>query len=53
MTMFTFKFVVPANAGTHTPCPLFMALWQTPFVITSAGGYGAPRARGRRQMEIT
>jgi hypothetical protein len=53
MMMLAFKFVVPANAGTRTPCPLFMALWQTPFAVTSTGGYGSPRARGRRQTEIT
>jgi hypothetical protein len=34
-----FKFVVPANAGTHTPCYLIVALGQTPFVITNTDGY--------------
>ena len=38
MMKLAFKLVVPANAGTRTPCRLIVALGQRPFVITSAGG---------------
>src|SRR6266849_982279 len=33
--------VVPANAGTHTPCHLCFARWSIPSVTTNAGGYGS------------
>ena len=39
--------VVPATAGTHTPCPLDWARWQRPFAITNAAGYGSRRSPGR------
>ena len=45
MVLRAFCFVVPAKAGTHTPCPLGLARWQRPFVTTSAGGYGSRRSR--------
>ncbi len=35
MMTLAFKFVVPANAGTHTPSPLGLARWQRPFAATS------------------
>src|ERR1700730_14715051 len=41
--------VVPAKAGTHTPCPIVGAMWQRPFATKNTGGYGSPRARGRRE----
>jgi hypothetical protein len=39
--------VVPANAGTHTPCHLFLALGQIPCVRSNAEGYGSRRSPGR------
>src|SRR5712691_3999612 len=36
------------GAGTHTPRPCFLARWLTPSAPTDEGGYGSPRARGRR-----
>ena len=40
--------VVPANAGTHTPCPLVSAVEWTPFDIADARGYGSLRSQGRQ-----
>src|SRR5213595_3050064 len=40
--------VVPANAGTHTPRPHFLAKWLTASAPTNDGGYGSPLSRGRR-----
>src|ERR1700681_3015474 len=40
--------VVPANAGTHTPCHLVLALGQRPSATMSARGYGSRRSPGRR-----
>src|SRR6202171_4918480 len=39
--------VVPAYAGTHTPCRLVSALGQMPFVTAKARGYGSRRSPGR------
>src|SRR5882724_3225242 len=39
--------VVPANAGTHTPCRLQEAPWQMPSAIGKARGYGSRRSPGR------
>src|SRR5258708_39193379 len=38
--------VVPAKAGTHTPCPLDIA---RPAKPSGCGGYGSPPSRGRQQ----
>jgi hypothetical protein len=35
--------VVPAKAGTHTPCVLVSAVWRTPSLTTHARGYGSRR----------
>ena len=40
--------VVPANAGTHTPRPINLALWPQPFFATNTCGYGSLRSQGRR-----
>src|SRR5450759_4789679 len=42
--------VVPAQAGTHTPCPLDGA---RPAKTSSIGGYGSPPARGRHLRFIS
>src|SRR5215213_1546566 len=34
-----FRFVVPAEGGTHTPCPLRSS------ISSSRGGYGSPLSR--------
>jgi len=39
--------VVPAKAGTHTPCRHVKALWLTLFFNSNARGYGFPPSRGR------
>jgi hypothetical protein len=39
--------VVPANAGTHTPCAIVYAMRQMPSANITARGYGSPRSRGR------
>src|SRR3984885_11532574 len=39
--------VVPAKAGTHTPCRLISAVWRRPFATSKARGYGSPPSRGR------
>src|ERR1019366_6639719 len=36
------------GAGTHTPQPRVLARWLTASAPTNDGGYGSPRARGRR-----
>jgi len=41
------SIVVPANAGTHTPCPLALAVEWTPFDTADAWGYGSLRSQGR------
>jgi hypothetical protein len=45
--------VVPAKAGTHTPCRL---LWETLFddfrATTNACGYGSLRSQGRRAFSL-
>src|ERR1700687_124205 len=43
--------VVPAKAGTHTPRPVVLAVWQTAFVTTGFSGYGSPLSRGRRELK--
>src|ERR1035437_5642151 len=43
----TFQRVVPANAGTHTPCLLVLALGQIPSATSKARGYGSLRSQGR------
>ncbi len=40
--------VVPANAGTHTPCHFVLALGQRPFFTLHDRGYGSRRSPGRR-----
>src|SRR3954452_11087265 len=42
-----FPRVVPANAGTHTPCRRFLTLGQMPFSTMTAGGQGSRRSPGR------
>ena len=42
------SFVVPAKAGTHTPCHLVAARSQRPSITTNAGGYGSLLSQGRR-----
>jgi hypothetical protein len=39
--------VVPANAGIHSPCPLFLALGQKPCIRSDASGYGSQRFQPR------
>ncbi len=45
-----FMPVVPAKAGTHTPCPIVSAQEQMPSLTISARGYGSPPSRGRRSL---
>ena len=42
--------VVPAHAGTHTPCPLFFAVGSMPSFPTNARGDGSLRSQGRRDV---
>src|SRR4051812_22864494 len=42
----SYSAVVPAKAGTHTPCPLDVA-WQMKY--RKRGGYGSPPSRGRQR----
>src|ERR1700694_1276716 len=48
----TLPLVVPAHAGTHTPCRLNWARGQTASAVTSAGGYGSLLSQGRREERI-
>ena len=41
-------FVVPAKAGTHTPCRLVSAVRLMPSAVVNARGYGSPPSRGRQ-----
>jgi len=41
--------VVPANAGTHTPCPLVSAVEWIPSDTIDARGYGSRRKAGTTQ----
>ena len=43
------SLVVPAKAGTHTPCHLVAARSQRPSITTNAGGYGSLLSQGRRK----
>src|SRR5260370_1373974 len=40
--------VVPAKAGTHTPCPSLRARGQRPSATTRAGDYGSLLSQGRQ-----
>ena len=44
--------VVPANAGTHTPRPHFLAQWLTASAPTNDGGYGSSLSRGRQNTRF-
>src|SRR6202011_5857824 len=46
--MWSPQAVVPAHAGTHTPCRLVGARWEKPFVTTKAGGYRSLLSQGRQ-----
>jgi hypothetical protein len=39
--------VVPANAGTDTPCVIVLAMWRMPSAIIHGRGYGSTPSRGR------
>src|SRR6266850_6118456 len=43
----TYQRVVPANAGTHTPRTLVLALERRPFFTFEARGDGSLRSQGR------
>jgi hypothetical protein len=51
--MMVFQHVVPAYAGTHTPCPLVSVRRQRPSFTMSGRGYGSRRAPGRRVGGLT
>jgi hypothetical protein len=42
------SFHTTRHAGTHTPWPRVLARWLTASAPADSGGYGSPRARGRR-----
>jgi hypothetical protein len=42
------SLVVPAKAGTHTPCPIVLVAEAEAFCPTNAGGYGSLLSQGRR-----
>jgi hypothetical protein len=42
------KTVVPAKAGTHTPCVVVLAMRQRPSLTIHARGYGSRPSPGRR-----
>ncbi len=42
-------YIVPANAGTHTPRPLYLALGPDGFLTTIIGSYGSLLSQGRRK----
>src|ERR1700738_1177457 len=45
------SYVVPAKAGTHTPCHLVLSeLLDASPVTTNAWGYGSRRSPGRREL---
>src|SRR6266403_1962869 len=44
--------VAPANARTHTSRPLGWPMWELPFLIKSAGGYGPLLSQERRMREL-
>ena len=46
------QLVVPANAGTHTPCVLVSAMWRMPSFTIHARGDGSRPAPGRRGCVI-
>src|SRR5882762_5797143 len=43
------QHVVPANAGTHTPCPIVWHQWQISSPTIDNGGFGSLRSQGRRK----
>ena len=43
------QHVVPAKAGTHTPCRHVAARSERHFITTNAGGYGSLLSQGRRK----
>src|SRR3954451_23186336 len=47
-----YSAVVPAKAGTHTPCVIVLALEQRPSAISEARGYGSRPSPGRRVEEL-
>src|SRR5262249_30914741 len=46
--MRAFIAVVPATAGTHTPCPRELA---RQMMTRKSGGYGSPLSRGRHRYK--
>src|SRR5450755_2520697 len=48
------SIVVPANAGTHTPCRQWLRKVGIAFAShqRKAGGYGSPRSRGRQLARL-
>src|ERR1700761_9321285 len=44
--------VVPANAGTHTPCRFYLVVEQISLVTSEVRGYGSLRSQGRRRAAL-
>src|SRR3954466_2785251 len=47
------RAVVPANAGTYTPCHLVQAMRSRPSATIDVRGYGSRPSPGRRQLSLS